>query len=350
MVKPSLPAVLFVLTLAALVPPLAPRADDREDWYQREHTLAVAGPTRFGLGARGLPLPTFEINAGQVVRLTGERWSTGLDVLYHGAYDFLTDLPSSPVVGKVQNPSVGLFWESLNPTEGERNFLHFGAGWAHESNGQFLEKASDFDTLATISPTYRRQLFASMGWNYYYGRAAWTASSWHFGAALTLKHFFRQDSVLNPWTPDAAQLEDTTNITGDPIPRGGIRAFAGTELEVGLRDLAWAPRITFPFWGPTPVIDFNFDTRVDVIYKLSLGEPGWIEVGRLTHDLTLYLDFLGRQGTYLEIAGHRFSRDMTTPTVGLYAAYHQGYKATLAEYFQPTTSFSAGLTFGGPSY
>jgi hypothetical protein len=175
-----------------------------------------------GTGFHGFPgaREAFDPDAGAGVFL-------GLSGYYLSSYDFrMFDLYSQPVVSKLQNPQGEAFVEALG-SDGTMA-VHLAGGAAHESNGQFLGTTEDFATIRGIgNGTLYDQSFASMGWNYLYGRLAVHVADLDDDPGHPLYAFGEYRRFVPEWG-----IEDSVNITASPIAPGGIFAYDGLRLGV----------------------------------------------------------------------------------------------------------------------
>lgn len=160
---------------------------------------------------------------------------------YNSSYDFrLLSLYSDPVVSKLQNPGIEVFFEQLRlPEYGPQNdvmrpgaiVVHAALGMAHESNGQFLERVEDFQKIKAIDESLYDQSFASMGWNYWFVKSAfdlpWVAQGHQILATAEGRFFL-----------PTMGIEDATDITNTGIRAGGIWAYDGIRLGLVYQGLA----------------------------------------------------------------------------------------------------------------
>lgn len=139
-----------------------------------------------------------------------------LNLVYHGEYTFnmgLTTnsqkLPSGPVTSRRQNPQIYLKLKGIEDPDAPG----IKVGWAHESNGMYINKSSLRDTLQRIS-VFSGNLadhYNSMGWNYNFVQ-------WHLAPSPRLQiyledRFYHNQSCsfLVPFCVDRdlLTLEDT---------------------------------------------------------------------------------------------------------------------------------------------
>jgi len=147
----------------------------------------------------------------------------GLCFNYTGAYDFYWGSePSGPIISRLQNPKLFFDWnhkfKDANVFKGVDLNLSL---WAHESNGMFIERKGEYDTIEHGFPTegndhYNAQDWASMGWDYYYIEAKIPikipACLGNFNITFDglLKQYYRQDSGLwGVWGYSVKRIEDT---------------------------------------------------------------------------------------------------------------------------------------------
>jgi hypothetical protein len=190
-----------------------------------------------------LPVLTFTIYQGLSTPYWKARpwsYSGAVKVAYHGGYDFDSRNRSGPVISRFQNPLVFVenYFDSIGGTGWSNNIY---AGWAHESNGQFLETSEDaarFDSIngRTRKPYYPQD-FASMGWNYWWVRIGFDfrdalksgAHENSSGFAMELRYHVNQTSWFR-----RSELEDTSLFDGSRTS-GGIRGYDGFRLAVWTR-------------------------------------------------------------------------------------------------------------------
>ena len=244
--------------------------------YQPLHDLMSATPTQGGLAltrhATGALVANvdFDINLGLTWVLmtvngsglhgfpgaremfdpgSGSSVFVGATGTYLSSYDFrMFDLYSQPVVSKLQNPQGELFVEGVGD-EGVLGF-HLAGGAAHESNGQFLGTAADFATIRSIgNGTLYDQSFASMGWNYAFGRLAVHVLNQDDNPRQPWYAFVEYRRFVPQWG-----LEDDVNITGLTIADGGIFAYDGLRFgalyQTGRTAFTKVQVITPSNWGP----------------------------------------------------------------------------------------------------
>jgi hypothetical protein len=154
---------------------------------------------------------------------------------YTGTYDFYTPyLESGPVISRLQNPEltavaamrVRYLWYSEARVK---------AGIAHESNGMFLTRKSQMDSVGTVFPHgYNVVDFVSMGWNVYQLQGSFRTYPRNPAvpsliAYVTFKYFINQDGL---W-PGNGRLEDS--IFWDSAAAGArIRQFDGLQYILGV--------------------------------------------------------------------------------------------------------------------
>lgn len=154
---------------------------------------------------------------------------------YTGTYDFYTPyLESGPVISRLQNPEltavaamrVRYLWYSEARVK---------AGIAHESNGMFLTRKSQMDSVGTVFPHgYNVVDFASMGWNFYQLQGSFRTyprnpSVPSLIAYVTFKYFINQDGLL----PGNGRLEDSI-FWDSAAADARIRQFDGLQYIVGV--------------------------------------------------------------------------------------------------------------------
>lgn len=106
---------------------------------------------------QGFSVPTWHLCFG------GPNDSATIKFIYHGGYDFDITRHSGPVISRLQNPMA--YFEGRVAGASSTNYL-FNLGFAHESNGMFLEDTAQARVFAAVHPESVPQDYASMGWNY----------------------------------------------------------------------------------------------------------------------------------------------------------------------------------------
>lgn len=268
------------------------------------------------------PIFTFTIHQGLSIPIrrvlnkdTTFAYKLALSGAYHGAYDFDTERNhSGPVISRLQNPMVFIpmrfVWgDSL------RHSIPLYLGWAHESNGQFIDNDTSkefFSRMKTGSKGFDPQDFASMGWNYWWLRSGYEirrpVKSWKrleaAGATLELRYHVEQKSLF-----DRTNLEDTALFDGSRTS-GGIKGYEGTRLSLWMK--------------------YGFGPCADIVL---LGHFRTAEIGN---------------GNFLEYPSYGilvaptyyWGEDLRLP---LYFGASKAYKHELAHYTRRMWSFHAGV-------
>lgn len=234
------------------------------------------------------------------------RYVYGAFFAYTGTYDFYTPyLESGPVISRLQNPEITTFaalrLRSLWYTE-----ARLKGGIAHESNGMFLTRKSQMDSVANVYPHgYNVVDFASMGWNYYHVQGSFRTYPRNpvipsLIAYVTFKYFINQDGIL----PGNGALEDS--IFWDSSAAGArIRHFDGLQYIVGLE---WENAgLLSTFYNPTLLLFLRHGTE-----KFNVS------------------------------ASVKFSTDLFN-RFPVFAAVESGYGPDISSYNRPYRAFAAGL-------
>ncbi len=158
-----------------------------------------------------------------------------LKLAYHGGYDFFMDLgwKSSPILSRVQNP-MAYFDVRLYYDKKYRIPIYFG--WAHESNGMYLETQAEADSFKKIRVDYDPKAFASMGWDYYFLR---------FGTVYVNKLLnecpqYTKEAIMIEYRYHVQQMSgfdrngiEDVSLFGIARPTYGIRSVDGLRLSYG---------------------------------------------------------------------------------------------------------------------
>lgn len=190
---------------------------------------------------KGFPALSFTIFQGVSAPLVNYRdnesfgYSLNVSAAYHGGYDFDKENHSGPVLSRFQNPQLYLPMRFLWG-EKKRQSIPLYLGWAHESNGQFIETPEDahhFDSINT-SKRYYAQDFASMGWNYWWLRSGYELRRpfpackkiGAIGLTFELQYRVEQTSLLKRTALEDTSLFDSSRTSG------GIKGYDGTRLSL----------------------------------------------------------------------------------------------------------------------
>ena len=314
--------------------------------YRLQHSLVGDSPTRLGVELLGgQNYLTFLLNVGgywpilPVFQSSESKTFLGVSGNFVSQYDFRTDLYSGPVVSTLMNPKVSLYLDDVESSyggrtnrEGDINW-QLQIGWAHNSNGQIAQSESDFTKLSALSGDFNQQVFASMGWNYYFLSAA-TFLHFHFNdpdsqllsaglgaAGIELRAFFPQSGTWwkNFWPDWGGALEDQTTLKSPSENAPGIWHFDGVRIYETL-DLSIIP-IRATFIIPYP---WNFS-------------PGYFAMGL---EETVFLDRL--MNRVVDLVGLPRQIKLTFP---LYFTMRMGTGWTPAQYFAMVNSAEIGVSF-----
>jgi hypothetical protein len=193
---------------------------------------------------------TFLINQGVTVLNWND--SNFFRINYRGGYDFNSSYASGPIVSRLQNPSVFFEFDCNSNAS-------WMAGWAHQSNGQFLTSDSDAIAFAKFNkddqyPQSEAQDFASMGWDYYWTRYTRDFTAYSFSAEY--KYHVRQMSefsLSHPFIGSRKRIEDTSFF--DQKEHLNIYDVDGLTLTLDRgfhnEDSFWHP-FKFRLWFTTP--------------------------------------------------------------------------------------------------
>jgi hypothetical protein len=148
----------------------------------------------------------------------------GLTLTYISSYDFRLDMYSQPIVSKHQNPQLSIFYEKFH----HQNDIWFNVsgGLAHESNGQYMNTDRNAKNWNQVDSTLNDQSFASMGWNYVFGRLSWNILDYQNNHNLPCFLFLEYRQYIT----GPSSIEDKVNITNIPINQDGITAYDGIRF------------------------------------------------------------------------------------------------------------------------
>lgn len=251
---------------------------------------------------QGFPLCFFYLHDDSLSTFT-------LKFAYHGVYDFVFQQESGPLVSRVQNPMV--YGEVRFKVNGN-TFLPLYLGWAHESNGMYLQTKEQAKNFLNIQPTYDPQDYASMGWDYLWFRLGSTSvdrmvsddeSFSKFSTIFEYRYHVKQISGYI-----RSEIEDTSIFFGTR-PRFGIQSIDGTRLS-----FSWSK-------GANKKPDHT------VLFELMHGEFNADYFKRLP-SLTL---------------GYFYTVHSTNIEYPFYVILQSGYKHRLSNYYERMESINIGV-------
>lgn len=241
----------------------------------------------------------------------------GLDLAYDGLYDFyLFTRPSAPVVSRTQNP--GLFIPFKAPRD-RRVLLadEWDFGWFHESNGQTIDNAADYNA-AYAKMGQGVQDLVSRGWDYWYLSAKFSGLPW--------------DRPEDPGQKEITHLHHLLSF--QPVLR----------LYTGAQGVAGAPEEGV-FWKPQAEAPYIYDydgIRGSFSWELIFPDVGFLHFRYVGLEADLRTGY--NSGHFAANWSRRFSLTFKTGYCPWFVYYNDGYGPYISDYSTYSRGWGAGIT------